>query len=168
MRFLRILPAVWAMMTWLLAISLTRKLALGSSSSTMPSNSSCSSLAIDPRWRWLRGGDMSKTGPKIKALSHVNPGFRPRDVKHLAGEMPAGRAQGAREADRGGLKSACGEPLFELVGQVVAHHAIGRQPLLPAAIHQTGVHHMPEFHGRGQVAGQFQGPVLGLGRQGHD
>src|SRR5690554_6884944 len=45
MRFLRILPAVWAMISWSFS-SFTRNVALGSSSVTTPGNSSISSLAI--------------------------------------------------------------------------------------------------------------------------
>src|SRR5262249_19707631 len=47
MRFLRILPAVWAMISWPFC-SCTRKVALGSNSLTMPSNSRSSSFAIRP------------------------------------------------------------------------------------------------------------------------
>ncbi len=47
MRFLRILPAVWAMISWLFS-SVTRNVALGSNSLTVPGNSSSSSLAIRP------------------------------------------------------------------------------------------------------------------------
>src|SRR5690242_9905128 len=45
MRFLRILPAVCAMISWPFS-SFTRNVALGSSSETIPGNSSNSSLAI--------------------------------------------------------------------------------------------------------------------------
>src|SRR6266567_545375 len=45
MRFLRILPAVWAIISCPFS-SLTRKVALGSNSETVPGNSSNSSLAI--------------------------------------------------------------------------------------------------------------------------
>src|SRR5918994_2613793 len=47
MRFLRILPEVWARIVWSLS-SFTRNLALGSSSDTTPVNSIRSSLAIRP------------------------------------------------------------------------------------------------------------------------
>src|SRR5271166_5011682 len=45
MRFLRILPAVWAMISWSFS-SLTRNVAFGSSSTTNPGNSSSSSFDI--------------------------------------------------------------------------------------------------------------------------
>src|SRR4029450_9189526 len=47
MRFLRILPEVWARIVWSLS-SFTRNIALGSSSDTTPVNSIRSSLAIRP------------------------------------------------------------------------------------------------------------------------
>src|SRR4029077_43828 len=47
MRFLRILPDVWARIVWSLS-SFTRNIALGSSSATTPVNSIRSSLAIRP------------------------------------------------------------------------------------------------------------------------
>src|SRR4029079_4203304 len=47
MRFLRILPEVWARIVWSLS-SFTRNIALGSSSDTPPVNSIRSSLAIRP------------------------------------------------------------------------------------------------------------------------
>src|SRR5271166_60836 len=45
MRFLRILPAVWAIISWSFS-SLTRKVALGSNSTTNPGNSNSSSFDI--------------------------------------------------------------------------------------------------------------------------
>src|SRR5215831_9850520 len=57
MRFLRILPAVWAMISCPFS-SFTRKVALGSNSETVPGNSSNSSLAI----RVLGWGDFGQAG----------------------------------------------------------------------------------------------------------
>src|SRR5437763_7605257 len=50
MRFLRIFPAVWAIISCPFS-SLTRKVALGSNSETVPGNSSNSSLAIRVLYR---------------------------------------------------------------------------------------------------------------------
>src|ERR1700739_138144 len=62
MRFLRILPAVWAMISWPFWRR-TRKVALGSNSLTVPSNSSNSSLAIRPQLILRTGaGDCTEAG----------------------------------------------------------------------------------------------------------
>src|SRR5690349_24633108 len=74
-RFLRILPAVWAMISCPFS-SFTRKVALGSNSLTVPGNSRSSSFAIRPLLRGLnRAGDCTERrelqakAPALKALS---------------------------------------------------------------------------------------------------
>src|SRR5271156_6689614 len=71
MRFLRILPAVWAIISWSFS-SLTRKVALGSNSTTNPGNSSSSSfdirlLVVSPRRRRRTEPAAGATGPSTPA-----------------------------------------------------------------------------------------------------
>ena len=68
-RFLRTLPAVWAMISWPFS-SFTRKVALGSSSLTVPGNSRSSSFAIRPLGCFARRGDC--TEPAEKQAMRVN------------------------------------------------------------------------------------------------
>src|SRR3954463_16181750 len=115
MRFLRILPAVWAMMTWSLATSFTRKVALGSNSSTIPSNSSCSSFAISPlifaaqpaadcRLTSQNQGLSGIRGPPTDE-SATDTGHQP--IAHLA---IGGQLLFARAFHRGGVQ---GRPIFD-------------------------------------------------------
>src|SRR5215469_9033150 len=67
MRFLRILPAVWAMISWPFCRR-TRKVALGSNSLTVPSNSSNSSLAIRPQ---LISGEPGRRLHRTRAKSRI-------------------------------------------------------------------------------------------------
>src|ERR1700730_12143672 len=64
MRFLRILPAVWAMISCPFS-SFTRNVALGRSSLTVPGNSSSSSLAIMPLGTFL-GAEIAPKSRKSK------------------------------------------------------------------------------------------------------
>src|SRR5579863_9860255 len=64
MRFLRILPAVWAMISCPFS-SFTRNVALGRSSLTVPGNSSSSSLAIMPLGAFL-GAEIAPKARKSK------------------------------------------------------------------------------------------------------
>src|ERR1700689_4484095 len=73
MRFLRILPAVWAMISWPFC-KRTRKVALGSNSLTVPSNSSNSSLAIDPQLGAVMRRFLAPKGEKIKPEQQLNGG----------------------------------------------------------------------------------------------
>src|SRR6202042_1085323 len=73
MRFLRILPAVWAMISWPFC-KRTRKVALGSNSLTVPSNSSNSSLAIDPQLGAVMRRFLAPKREKIKPEQQLNGG----------------------------------------------------------------------------------------------
>src|SRR3546814_610514 len=82
MRCLRILPAVWASTSWSLS-SFTRNIALGSSSTTVPWNSSRSSLAICPSYLIRRRGSSRRPGssPWLSPCQVSRSGFL-----HLPGE----------------------------------------------------------------------------------
>src|SRR5271155_4440608 len=80
MRFLRILPAVCAMISWPFS-SVTRKVALGRSSLTVPGNSRSSSFAIRPLAVVWRAGECTETSEK--------------------------QGKGRFETDSGGLRTAC-------------------------------------------------------------
>src|SRR4051812_45840370 len=117
MRFLRILPAVWAMISCAFS-SVTRKVALGSSSLTVPGNSSSSSLAIRP----LKTGDLYSNTARATRESWREPWLRSGCITH---SPPKRRWRP--------------EPAANRFGQAVANLAIGGQPRLARAVDQGGV-----------------------------
>src|SRR5690606_18532855 len=74
MRFLRILPAVWAMISCSFS-SLTRNVALGSSSVTVPGNSSSSSFDIQhPLEIWRENGQKARRNQVAAKLNRAGKG----------------------------------------------------------------------------------------------
>src|SRR5262245_45299948 len=140
MRFLRILPAVWAMISWSFS-SFTRNVALGSTSLTVPGNSNSSSFAMHALWDvWTR------------PIAHSG----------APGRWPAtGPASGV--VDR-----LAAEPLGDACGQLVAHLAIGGQAGLARTLHKRRVESRPILQLGGLAAGQLDRLMLGLGRQRDD
>src|SRR5690606_15808261 len=121
MRFLRMRPAVWAMISCSFS-SLTRNIALGSNSVTTPGNSSTSSFGI----RYLRWGTVRRRRPdRARNLYEWS-----RWNKLFAG-WPYFRI---------------GEALADARFQPVAHIAIGGQNLLPRAAGAGRIGGRPVFH----------------------
>src|SRR5215217_5225713 len=93
MRFLRMRPAVWAMISCSFS-SLTRKVALGSNSVTTPGNSSTSSLAIltpgDGIWGVVGEGndEVETVGDEfIKDMGRVDAHINADLFHHLVDEL---------------------------------------------------------------------------------
>src|SRR5579863_8284661 len=122
MRFLRIVPAVWAMISCSLS-SFTRKVALGSNSLTVPGNSSSSSFAIRPL-------DTRATRPKRHGLLAPTQG-QPRQgsmiVQAHAAFIPRTSAPERRQRP---------EALADVGAERIAHLAVGVQHRLARAHHQ--------------------------------
>src|SRR5689334_5523959 len=89
MRFLRILPEVWARIVWSLS-SFTRNIALGSNSSTTPLNSIRSSLAIRPP---VGASTKDKSGPE-NGLGHGHSQSLPAGAKQA---LPPDARKGKRK-----------------------------------------------------------------------
>src|SRR5690349_297445 len=89
MRFLRILPEVWARIVWSLS-SFTRNIALGSNSSTTPLNSIRSSLAIRPP---VGASTKDESGPE-NGLGHGHSRCLPAGAKQA---LPPDARKGKRK-----------------------------------------------------------------------
>src|SRR6266404_750821 len=153
MRFLRILPEVWARTSWLLS-SLTRNIAFGSSSVTVPENSMRSSFAI----------------LLLRSPAAICPENRPI---HPSRAVP-GQALSSRRVRRPALPVsdlACRrrrKSLADAAQQVIAHHAVGLEARLAIAFDRGRIEDRPEFDDAIHRAGQLHGAVLGFGRQRDD
>src|SRR5689334_16188205 len=152
MRFLRMRPAVCAMISWSFS-SLTRNVAFGSSSVTTPGNSNSSSFAIrfpkivfapgPPRSQPAEfcGGHYRMARRSTTALSTIR---RITPISFIAG-------------------TARNETLPNTRQNLVAHVTIGLKPLLAAAFDRLWIGGRPIFHIDTAGAGQFQSAVMGLG-----
>src|SRR5712692_2645590 len=107
MRFLRMRPAVWAMISCSFS-SFTRKVAFGSSSVTTPGNSKSSSFAI-------RGQLSGKIGAEATGMNAFS-------------QLPARRLRSFIAAH------ARDESLPNLLRELIAHRAIGIEALLATAL----------------------------------
>src|SRR5262245_7033690 len=146
MRFLRMRPAVWAMISCSFS-SLTRNVAFGSSSVTTPGNSSSSSFAIR------------------------NPAFSNRDrrtapaptARKLAESRPSDNCRVPFSSFVGGSaqREARPDPRQELV----AHLAVRVQPLLAAAFDRGRIGGGPVLDLGGERARELERLVVRLGRQ---
>src|SRR5579863_974810 len=145
MRFLRILPAVWAIISWPFCRS-TRKVALGSNSLTVPSNSSNSSLAIRPLQN---------------ATGKVCSGFPSRGATLKCRLQRPGDCTETGENQGISTKTRC-----DLAPERVPHGTVCGPALLGGAFERRRVGGMPIFDRDGPVP--VPGTVLGLGRQCHD
>src|SRR5688572_27011630 len=94
MRFLRILPAVWAMISCPFS-SFTRKVALGSSSETIPGNSRSSSFAIPFLWRAC-----GRSSGRHVHENRAEDALGPSKIKSPNIEQPVGRALKRQRADQ--------------------------------------------------------------------
>src|SRR5580693_7830780 len=178
MRFLRMRPAVCAMISCSFS-SLTRKVAFGSSSVTTPGNSSSSSFAIRYPDLLIDGRDV----PDIAAESGAEPsGCRAALQLHVSNiplvPAPAGiqiRAgspapPGERNTRRASLVAGptYGEALAYPVEQLVADGTVGLELLLAAAFGVGRVGRRPIFDLDRAGAGEFERPVMRLRRERDD
>src|ERR1051326_355977 len=155
MRFLRMRPAVWAMISCSFS-SLTRNVAFGSSSVTTPGNSSSSSFAIDIRVR-------------VPRAPYRLPSFNVLGVR----EWPRKLAETAGFHNHCPRESLVApgpptEPRLDALDELVADLAIGVELLLAAAVDDGGIGGGPIFHLDGQRAGELERAVMRLRRQRHD
>src|ERR1700679_472522 len=113
MRFLRILPAVWAMISWSFE-SFTRNVALGSNSLTVPSNSSSSSFAIRPLAA-LEGGEYHRNRPKAREMGSVRRPVHRKAAPDARHQFIAGGAVGVQPLVAGafGERRVGGRPVFD-------------------------------------------------------
>src|SRR5581483_4854003 len=156
MRFLRMRPAVCAMISCSFS-SLTRKVAFGSSSVTTPGNSNSSSFAI-------RCPDCCPQAGSVANPAEIWRGHY-RMTRFITTPLKTSRrttpslfiARPARD-----------KPLADARQNLIADIAIGLEPLLAAAFDRFRIGGRPIFHVDGAGAGQFQGAVMGLGRERDD
>src|ERR1700694_970413 len=158
MRFLRMRPAVWAMISCSFS-SLTRNVAFGSSSVTTPGNSSSSSFAIDIRVRVRR----SPCGSRACVL-----GIREwaRKLAETAGVHNSPNC--CPGPDSLIPAGAPGEPRLDALRELVAHRAIAVELLLAAAGDDGRIRGRPILHLHRQRAGELECPVMRLRRERHD
>src|SRR3984957_11522349 len=154
MRFLRILPAVWAMISWPFCRR-TRKVALGSNSLTVPSNSSNSSLAIRPQLVLRQGREIALKPGKIKEFEGYPPGIGQKNAPkwrntHLC-LYPIPVVTALSPEFRGNLAL-----------QPIPDGAIGGFALFVAAFDLGGIGGLPIFDPRRAAAGMLFG-FLGQG-----
>src|SRR6185437_12703330 len=145
MRFLRILPAVWAMISWPFCRS-TRKVALGKSSLTVPSNSSNSSLAIRP----LQNATANRSGFPSRRTRKVRQ-QRPGDC------IEPGQNQGFSAESQG-----------DLALERVPDGTIGGPALFLRALNGGGIGGLPMLDRDRRGPGPVLGAILGFLRQDHD
>src|SRR5215813_9896089 len=157
MRFLRMRPAVWAMISCSFS-SLTRKVALGSSSVTTPGNSSNSSFVI-------RRPALSVAA----AVPAQKIGAEPSGIDGFPQQRCA--SQGYCQDSMDDLFVPArppGKALLDAPHQHLAHIAIGVEPLLPAALGHRGVGSRPIFDLGRERPRQLEHLVVRLGRQRDD
>src|SRR5688572_25326357 len=120
MRFLRIRPAVWAMISCSFS-SFTLKVALGSSSVTTPGNSSISSFAIRLLPASKFGGEWSQGRTKSRRI----PGLREWSAAPGPSALPVQRAeQGEQAAGGGDIDGDLAlEPLLEELAPLIVQPA---------------------------------------------
>src|SRR5438105_69639 len=141
MRFLRILPAVCAIISCPFS-SFTRNVALGRSSLTVPGNSSSSSLAIRPLVT-LGGRENAPKPRKSKA-----PG------EPLGWEAPLCITRPLRR-----------KPCLDAPRQLVPDRAIGQKALVPRALDRRRIERRPIFDLCRRSSRQFHRLVVRLRRQ---
>src|SRR5215510_2496846 len=148
MRFLRMRPAVWAMISCSFS-SLTRNVAFGSSSVTTPGNSKSSSFAIrSPAFGNSAGGSRR---PEGRETSGITPIRQPLTMD-LSLVAPMAR------------RKALPDPFQQLI----THLPIRVHPLLTAAFDRGRIRGRPIFDIGGERAGQFERFVVRFGRKRDD
>src|ERR1700722_13693016 len=153
MRFLRILPAVWAIISWSPVSSFTRKVAFGSSSLTVPGNSNSSSFAIPPHKFGRRA--LQRHGQPL--VSRLMGAFRAKPWIYAT-------RQRASSPERRGLAETAANPC----GQGVARFAVGLQHRVPGPQGQGWVLCRPILDVDRVVPRQLDGAVLRLRGQRND
>src|SRR5215471_502257 len=148
MRFLRMRPAVWAMISCSFS-SLTRNVAFGSSSVTTPGNSKSSSFAIRSPAFWKQRGRIAP--PRRREPSGITPIRQPLT---MGGSLVAPTAR----------RKALPDPFQQLI----THLPIRVHPLLAAAFDGGRIRGRPIFDSGGKRAGQFTSLLVCLGRKGDD
>src|SRR6266699_1427424 len=191
MRFLRMRPAVWAMISCSFS-SLTRNVAFGSSSVTTPGNSSNSSFAIDIRVRvrrsplgsralWVLGirewarklaetpGFHNTPAPPRKGWSSPD-GAAAERARNPGPFIPHSAALHAGYGHSSSLVAARapGEPRLDACHELIAHVAIGVELLFAAAGGDGRIRGRPILHLDRQRAGELERLVMGFRRERHD
>src|SRR5437763_8828823 len=135
MRFLRIRPAVWAMISCSFS-SLTRNVAFGSSSVTTPGNSNSSSFAIDIRVRVRR----SPFGSRASCPRH------PRMGAEASGNGGVPQHYGPRSGTRSFIAPGLPrESRLDALHELVSHVPVGVEPLFAVAGYDGRIRRRPIF-----------------------
>src|SRR6266851_8550796 len=171
MRFLRMRPAVWAMISCSFS-SFTRKVAFGSSSVTTPGNSKSSSLAI--RYPAICKQDRRWCRPKARKLAepsriHNRRGCRSTGVRNR--RIFLRRDRGPRRFGRpASLVRAAPrkKPRPDPLQQLLANLAIRVHPLLAAAFDRRRIDGRPIFDLGGERTHELERLVVRLRRQRDD
>src|SRR5208283_5925627 len=134
--------------------SLTRKVAFGSSSVTTPGNSKASSFAI----RYLEVCHSAAARTKSE----------PKFARNLADDAPFHNWSRRSAIDSFIARSGPRKALADAREQLVAHLAVGIEPLLAAPFDIARIRRRPILDIDAAGAGEFQRPVMGLRRQRDD
>src|SRR3954447_15906634 len=148
MRFLRMRPAVWAMISCSFS-SLTLKVAFGSNSVTTPGNSRSSSFAI-----------------RCPASRVPIPDHPARKARNLAESGPSDNWSARVSSFVAAL--ARGETCPDPLQQLVAHVSVRIHALLPAALDRGRVGGGPVFHVERERARELERLVMRFGRERDD
>src|SRR5262249_49481432 len=147
MRFLRMRPAVWAMISCSFS-SLTRNVAFGSSSVTTPGNSKSSSFAIhSPALFETEQAD--RPAPKARKLAESRPSDNCR-VQICSFVAPMARREALPDSSQ----------------QLIAHIPIRIHPLLAASFDRGRIRGRPILHVCGECTGQLERLGVRLRRKG--
>src|SRR5215469_220969 len=149
MRFLRMRPAVWAMISCSFS-SLTRNVAFGSSSVTTPGNSKSSSFAIHSP-ALLETEQADCPAPRARKLAESRPSDNCR-VRICSFVAPMARREAFPDSSQ----------------QLIAHIPIRIHPLLAASLDRGRIRGRPILHLCGECAGQLERLVVRFGRKGDD
>src|SRR5262245_30088714 len=155
MRFLRMRPAVWAMISCSFS-SLTRNVAFGSNSVTTPGNSRSSSLAI--RCPALCATERPARAPPNLARNLAE------SCAHNNYRLARGpHARTSFAGDRGAR-----EPGPDARHELVAHGAVAVEALLAIALDASRIGGRPILDRGGKPVGEFERLVMSLGRERND
>src|SRR5215471_21658022 len=154
MRFLRMRPAVWAMISCSFS-SFTRKVAFGSSSVTTPGNSKSSSLAI--RYPAICKQDRRRRRPEGAEASGIRPDPQPSRLPfpHVRNRRAFPRPdRRARRLPASLVRPAARKkPRPDPLQQLLAHLPIGVHPLLAGAFDRRRIGGRPILDLGGERAG---------------
>src|SRR5437763_8314215 len=158
MRFFRIRPAVWAMISCSFS-SFTRNVAFGSNSVTTPGNSSSSSLAIDIHVR------VRRSPSRLRSFGVLSVREWPRKLAETSGvhntvERPSARSNVACRCPS--------EPGLDPFQELIANGPIGVELLLAAAAYHGRIRGRPVFDLDRQPSRELEGLVVRFRRERHD